>query len=502
MQIVRALLTRLITTLITLLGAAIIVFVVIRVVPGNPIAMMLPPGATDADIDRLKALYGLDKSIFEQFVIWISNVIQGDFGTSITLRQPVYDLVIGRLPATLELSVMALLIAVIIGGAAALTATLYRGSKVEGGIDVAGGIALSLPDFLWGLALILLFGVLWPLFHISGRISPSLGFEFSSNFYLFEALARFRFDVVLDLMGHMLMPALALAIPLAAIILQLLKQSLKECMHDDYITLARTKGYSESSIILRDALPNAILPTLTLIGVQFTFLIGGTVIIERLFSYEGLGNMAIDAVINRDLPLIQGIVLIFALLFTMVNLVVDMAYAALNPSCAMRDARGHIRRLPGIRLWLSGGWLTFLVLAAVFAPLISPHDPLAQDLFAGRLPPFFEQGADPAYLLGTDSLGRDLLSRMLYGARLALIVALVAGTLTCLIGATLGLIAGYYRGWADLVISRFIDIWMAFPPVLFAILLIAVLGTGLMSVIIAIVVIDWTALRASSGPKR
>jgi peptide/nickel transport system permease protein len=158
----------------------------------------------------------------------------------------------------------------------------------------------------------------------------------------------------------------------------------------------------------------------------------------------------------------------------------------------MRDARGNIRRLPGIRLWLSGGWLTFLVLAAVFAPLISPHDPLAQDLFAGRLPPFFEQGADPAYLLGTDSLGRDVLSRMLYGARLALIVALVAGTLTCLIGATLGLIAGYYRGWADLVISRFIDIWMAFPPVLFAILLIAVLGTGLMSVIIAIVVIDWT----------
>ena len=158
----------------------------------------------------------------------------------------------------------------------------------------------------------------------------------------------------------------------------------------------------------------------------------------------------------------------------------------------MRDARGQIRHLPGLRLWLSGGWLTLLVLAALLAPLISPHDPLAQDLFAGRLPPLWQQGADPAYLLGTDSLGRDVLSRMLYGARLALIVALVAGTLTCLIGATLGLIAGYFRGWADLVISRFIDIWMAFPPVLFAILLIAVLGTGLTSVIVAIVVIDWT----------
>lgn len=331
MPIARAFATRLVTTLITLFGVAVIVFVVIRVVPGNPIAMMLPPGATEADIARLQALYGFDKSIPEQFWIWIGNVVQGDFGTSITLRQPVFDLVLGRLPATLELSVLALVIAVALGGAAALTATLYRGTKVEGSVDVAGGVALSLPDFLWGLALILVFGVVWPLFHISGRVSPALGFEFSSHFYLFEALVRLRFDVVADLLAHMLMPALALAIPLAAIILQLLKQSLKECMHDDYITLARTKGYSETSIILRDALPNAILPTLTLIGVQFTFLIGGTVIIERLFSYEGLGNMAIDAVINRDLPLIQGIVLVFALLFTLVNLLVDMTYAALNP---------------------------------------------------------------------------------------------------------------------------------------------------------------------------
>lgn len=331
MPFVRALLTRFATTLVTLLGAAIIVFVVIRIVPGNPIAMMLPPGATEADIDRLKTLYGLDKSIPEQFWIWLVNVLQGDFGTSITSRQPVFELVIGRLPATLELSLMALLIAIAIGGTAALTATLYRGTKVEGGIDVAGGVALSLPDFLWGLALILVLGVVWPIFHISGRVSPSLGFDFQSNFYLLEALVRLRFDVVIDLLGHMLLPALALAIPLAAIILQLLKQSLKECMHDDYITLARTKGYSETSIITRDALPNAILPTLTLIGVQFTFLIGGTVIIERLFSYEGLGNMAIDAVINRDLPLIQGIVLVFALLFTLVNLLVDMTYAALNP---------------------------------------------------------------------------------------------------------------------------------------------------------------------------
>ncbi|MCB1362263.1 MAG: ABC transporter permease [Rhodobacter sp.] len=327
----RRFLTRIATTLVTLFGVAVIVFVVIRVVPGDPIAMMLPPGATDADIARLQALYGLDKSIPQQFVIWLGGVLHGDFGTSITTRQPVLGLVLSRLPATLELSIMALVIAVVLGGLMALTGTRLRDTRTEGAIDVANGMALSVPDFLWGLVLILMFGVLWPVFSISGRVSPALVPQFHTDFFLFESVLRLRFDLWLDLVGHMLMPAVALAIPLAAIIGQLLKQSLKETMHLDYVTLARTKGYGENHVITHEALRNAILPTLTLIGVQFTFLIGGTVIIERLFSYEGLGNMAIDAVINRDLPLIQGIVLLFALLFTLVNLCVDLLYAVLNP---------------------------------------------------------------------------------------------------------------------------------------------------------------------------
>ena len=158
----------------------------------------------------------------------------------------------------------------------------------------------------------------------------------------------------------------------------------------------------------------------------------------------------------------------------------------------MLDGRGGIRRQAGARLWLSGGWLAVLCLAAVFAPWIAPKDPLAQDLFAGRLPPFWISGSEPGFWLGTDSLGRDVLSRIIHGARVALTVALIAGMVTCAVGATLGLMAGFLRGWVDLVISRLIDIWMAFPPVLFAILLIAVLGPGLSSIIIAIVVIDWT----------
>jgi ABC-type dipeptide/oligopeptide/nickel transport system permease component len=331
MPLIRAILLRLVTTAITLLGVAVIVFVVIRVVPGNPIAMMLPPGATDADIARLTAQYGLDKSIPEQFLIWGQGVLRGDFGMSITARQPVLTMVLSRLPATLELSVMALAMAVVLGGIAALTGTRLRDTRTEAAIDIAHGMALSVPDFLWGLLLILAFGVLIPIFHISGRVTPSLDLPFTTDFYLVESLLRLRFDLFADIVSHMFLPALALAIPLSAIIGQLLKQSLKETMHLDYVTLACTKGYGENHVILREALPNAILPTLTLVGVQFTFLIGGTVIIERLFSYEGLGNMAIDAVINRDLPLIQGIVILFAAIFTAVNLAVDLSYALLNP---------------------------------------------------------------------------------------------------------------------------------------------------------------------------
>lgn len=141
---------------VTLVGVAIVVFILIRVAPGNPIAMMLPPGATEADIAQLTAMYGLDKSLFDQFVIWAGNALQGDFGTSITLRLPVAQLVLSRLPATLELSVLALLIALVIGGTTAILGARERGRPTEAGVDLFNGITLSIPDFLWGLLLILL----------------------------------------------------------------------------------------------------------------------------------------------------------------------------------------------------------------------------------------------------------------------------------------------------------------------------------------------------------
>ena len=164
----------------------------------------------------------------------------------------------------------------------------------------------------------------------------------------------------------------------------------------------------------------------------------------------------------------------------------------LTRDCAMDDARAAFGPRLGLRVVLPALWLGILTLAAIFAPWIAPHDPLTQDLFLTRLPPIWNAGSEPEFLLGTDSLGRDVLSRIIFGARTALMVAVIGGGLTCVIGASLGVMAGYLRGWVDVVVSRLIDIWMAFPPVLFAILLVAVLGPSLTSIIIAIVVIDWT----------
>ncbi len=326
-----SILNRLIMAAVTLFGVALIVFVLLRVVPGDPIAMMIAPGASPADILALRARYGLDLSLPAQFGVWLQAVVIGDFGTSISLRRDVLELLLGRLPATLELAFAALVVAVLIGGAVAVIGTLSRRTPLEPAIDATNGVLLAVPDFVWALALVLLLGVLFPIFPLSGRIDPTLSIDFATPFYLAESLVRLRFDIFLDIAAHMVMPVLALALPLATVITRILKEALLEAMVQDYVLLARLKGMSEVRLVLQEALRNAIGPALSLTGVQFTFLVGGTVIVERIFSYPGIGNMAIDAVINRDLPLIQGLVLVFGAIFIVINLGVDLLAAALNP---------------------------------------------------------------------------------------------------------------------------------------------------------------------------
>ena len=315
----------------TLVGVAVIVFVLLRVVPGDPIAMMIPPGATAADIDRLRAFYGLDQPILQQFFTWFGQALSGDFGRSISVHQSVFELVRARLPATLELALLASLIAVMLGTIGALIGIRLRGRRAEWLVDGGVGVFLAIPDFLWALILLLVFGVLVPVLPISGRIDPEIDVNLHSNFYLLESLLRGRFDIAGALLPHMILPAVALALPFAALVARILKASLAEAEDQDYAQIARARGFSRSQILLREVFPNALIPTVALGGVQVTLLLGGTVLVERIFSYEGIGNMAIDAVINRDFPLIQGLILTFAVLFIALNLAVDLLVALLDP---------------------------------------------------------------------------------------------------------------------------------------------------------------------------
>jgi peptide/nickel transport system permease protein len=311
-----------------------IVFVLLRVVPGDPIAMMISPGATPADIAALRAHYGLDASLPTQFLVWLEGHLgRGDFGTSISLHRNVLGIMAERLPATLELAFAALAFApALLGGAVAVFATLTSDQRWRPLIDGVNGLFLAVPDFIWAFALVLLFGVF-----ASGaaalRAESILASTsaLSTPFYLLESLATLRFAAAADVLRHMVMPMLALGLPLAAIITRVLKESLREAMVQDYVLLARLKGLSRLRLVLQEALRNAVAPTLALTGVQFTFLIGGTVIVERIFAYPGIGNMAVDAVINRDLPLIQGLTLVFGALFIVVNMAVDLLVVATNP---------------------------------------------------------------------------------------------------------------------------------------------------------------------------
>lgn len=324
-------LSRAISAIVTLLGVMVIVFVLVRVVPGDPIAMMIAPGASEADIAALRARYGLDLPIHEQFFIWFGQVLQGNFGTSISLKQNVLTTIVDRLPATLELAALALGLAAVWGTFIALLSTAWRGTWSERFIDNFNGIMLAVPDFIWGLSFVLVLGVLLPILPISGRSDPTIDAGLATQFFVIEGLLRGHFVFVWDVLKHMILPACTMAFPLAAVIGRVLKNTMMDVMVQDYIVLARIKGLSSLRILLQEALRNAAVPALALTGVQFTFLIGGTVITERIFSYPGIGNLAIDAVINRDLPLIQGLVLTFGVIFIAVNMAVDAMTAWLNP---------------------------------------------------------------------------------------------------------------------------------------------------------------------------
>ena len=327
---------RILAAIPILLVVSALLFCVLRVLPVDPAAMSLPPTATIAEVEAKRREMGLDLPLPHQYLIWLKAALQGDFGLSIHFRREAGSLVAQTLPATIELAVFAMVIATILGIGGGLLLFHMRDTIFEAIADMGSILLLSIPEFLWGLILLFLFGVTLHMLPFTGRLSPGLSQPHITGFLLLDALMVGRFDIFWSAWQHLILPAVALGLAFSPAIMRVLRSSLFDVYHEDYIQQARLRGLSEGRILLGHALKNAVLPTLTLAGVQFGFLFSGTLLVEVIYSYPGMGNLMVDAVRNADLPLIQTIGLTYCIVVLMINTVVDSLYVVLNPKLRVR----------------------------------------------------------------------------------------------------------------------------------------------------------------------
>ncbi len=334
--VVRLIVRRLLAAIPILLVVSALLFCVLRLLPVDPAAMSLPPTATIAEVEAKRREMGLDRPLPQQYLIWLADALHGDFGRSIAFRREAGLLVAATLPATIELAVSAMVIAAIMGVGGGVLLFHVRGTLFEPVADLASVLLLSIPEFLWGLILLFVFGVVLHLLPFTGEVSPGLPQPHITGFLLLDSLLVGRFDVFLSACRHLILPAVALGLAFSPTIMRVLRSSLFDVYHEDYIQQARLRGLSEGHILLGHALKNASLPTLTLAGVQFGILFSGTLLVEVIYSYPGMGNLMVDAVRNADLPLIQAIGLTYCIVVLAINTVVDSLYVVLNPKLRVR----------------------------------------------------------------------------------------------------------------------------------------------------------------------
>lgn len=322
---------RMMISVVILVIVSALLFCALRLLPVDPAAMSMPPNATLAEIEAKRQEMGLHLPLPQQYAIWFKQALHGDFGTSIQFRRSVGPLVAASLPATIELALCAMVIASILGIGGGLLLFDVRGSLFEPIVDLGSIMLLSIPEFLWALLFILVFGVLLGALPFTGRLSPEFQRPVLTGFLLLDTVLLGRPDMVWDAIKHLLLPAFALGIAFSPTIMRVLRSSLLDVYQEDYIQQARLRGQSERRILLHHGLKNAILPTLSLMGVQFGFLFGGTLLVEVIYSYPGLGSLMVDAVRNADLPIIQTVGLAYCVVVLMINTIVDACYVVLNP---------------------------------------------------------------------------------------------------------------------------------------------------------------------------
>lgn len=307
----RAVLNRLIGMLVVMALVVTVVFVIVRVTPGDPAAVMLGPDATAQDIEQLRQKLGLDGTILEQFGRYVAGVLRADFGQSIFLGQPVTQALLGRAEPTFFLTIFSLLIATVIALPVGILSAYWRGSFFDQAATTVAMFAASVPSFWLGLLFIQFFAVHLGWFATSGYGGPG--------------------TTLLERLHHLVLPAFALGLVSSALITRFTRASMLDVLNDDYVRTARSKGMSEWRVVLKHALKNALIPILTVIGLTAALLISGAVVTETVFGLPGVGNLVVSAVLRRDYPVIQGALLVIAGLYVLVNFGIDMLYLMIDP---------------------------------------------------------------------------------------------------------------------------------------------------------------------------
>jgi peptide/nickel transport system permease protein len=288
---------------LTLVGVSVLVFVILRVIPGDPAKMLLPEGAPQSAVDELNRQLGLREPLWLQYGIFVRSVVRGDFGQSFQYRSPALHVVLERVPATVQLTLAAMALTVVFGVSIGIVAAVRQGTGYDYLGTVLAVLGQSLPNFWLGIMLILLFGV-------TLRWLPTSGFQGVS---------------------YLVLPSITLASFPTALVARLTRSSMLEILSREYIRTGRAKGLAERVVILRHALKNATIPVLTVIGLQIGALLGGAVITESVFAWPGMGKLVVDAIFFRDFPVVQTILILSATIFIVINLVVDLLYTVLDP---------------------------------------------------------------------------------------------------------------------------------------------------------------------------
>ena len=351
----RFILRRLLYSIPVLIGIVFLVFVLARVIPGDPCTATYGEKATPELCAQFAERYGLNKPIWEQFVIYFGALLQGDLGSSIRYGRPVSDILLERLPVTVELTVAALVFATVFGVTFGLLSATRRNSPVDVGTMVVANLGVSTPVFVLGLLLAFVFAVLLKdtpfALPPSGRISPGVTIEplavvwglenldgplravidFASNLYIFNTIVTAQWSDLADVTRHLILPAIAVGTIPLAIIARMTRSSLLEVLGLDYVRTARAKGLQERSVVVRHGMRNALLPVVTVIGLSLGAFLSGAILTETIFNLTGMGKTLFEAITGRDYIVIQGVTLIVAIAYLVVNLVVDVSYAFLDP---------------------------------------------------------------------------------------------------------------------------------------------------------------------------